>query len=385
MSVGSTKYKILKSLSKNGCESRVELAKKLKLSKPSITDNVNKLLESGVILESGEGEASKVGGRKPIMLEINATSKYIVSVDLAFKNPRCALGNLNHELLHEEIIEGNNFITEDERLAAIGQVVQLLLKKGNITIEKLGCIVLSLPGILKEDDTLKFSSPQFTKWTSLNIKEYLKREFTIPVIVKNDVNMALVAEMELGKRKQYQNIAYISCGLGIGSGIALKRKLYEGEHMAAGEIGYTIDMSSLETGANIEDTINVEAVLAKIRRDVADGMDTLLAKKTAPISFDDIIEAYQQGDNYVKQIFYDVGIRLGVAVANMVTLLDLGIVIFGGLYSEFFDDLLKGVNEVLNKVKIVDTVIETSVFGAQGSIYGAFIIGADYIMSMYSE
>ena len=385
MNVGSTKYKILKSLSKNRCESRVELAKRLKLSKPSITDNVNKLLESGVILEIGEGEASKVGGRKPIMLEINATSKYIVSVDLAFKNPRCALGNLNHELLHEEIINGNNFETEDERLTALGEAVRLLLEKGNITKEKLGCIVLSLPGILKGDDTLKFSSPQFTKWTSLNIKEYLKTEFATQVIVKNDVNMALVAEMELGKRKQYQNIAYISCGLGIGSGIALQRKLYEGEHMAAGEIGYTIDMSSLETGANIEDTINVEAVLTKMRKDVADGVETLLSSKKAPIGFDDIIEAYQQEDAYVKKVFYEIGIRLGVAVANMVTLLDLGMVIFGGLYSEFFNDLLRGVNEVLGKVKIVDPVIETSVFGAQGSLYGAFIIGADYIMSLYSE
>jgi len=381
----STKYKIMEKLLKSNKRSRVNLAKKLEISKAAVADNVNKLLEAGIILETGQGKASKVGGRKPIFLEINKAFCYIVSVDLSFENPVCAIGNLHYELLHDITLSVPAGAKEEKRLEAVGKAIDELLSKISISRERVGYIIISSPGVVGEDEILHFSSPQFSRWTGMNIKAYLKERYQVPVVVKNDVNMALLAEMEMGKGKGYGNLAYITCGLGIGSGIALDYKLYEGENFAAGEIGYFIDRSSLESGMNLEEEIHIGSILAEIEKDLKAGKDSVLQNIGGPLEFSHLVEGYHQGDRYLKDVFYEIGIKLGVAVANMVSLLDLRMVIFGGLYSEFHEDLLKGVERVVSKVEIINPVIETSLFRSKGSIYGSFIVGTEYVIRQCSE
>src|SRR5690625_3008493 len=60
--------------------SRVEIAKKAKLSQSTVTSIVNVLKEKGHVIEVGPGESTSRGGRKPTFLTINPKSGYIISV-----------------------------------------------------------------------------------------------------------------------------------------------------------------------------------------------------------------------------------------------------------------------------------------------------------------
>lgn len=61
--------------------SRSELARRAGLSKPVVTEIVVDLLARGLIVEGAKGESQQ--GRKPILLEINRESMWVVGIDLA--------------------------------------------------------------------------------------------------------------------------------------------------------------------------------------------------------------------------------------------------------------------------------------------------------------
>jgi len=383
----NTKYSILKSLQKKSKVSRAELAKNLKLSKPTITDHVGQLIEKGIVQELGEGESSKTGGRKPILLEINENHRLIVSVDLSFKNPICAIANLKCELLHETTVLVHSTASKEERCEAIGKAIDSLLEQIPCTYEKIGSIVISSPGVVGKDEELYFANPQHSQWTNIGIKTYLASKYQGFVSVRNDVNLALAAEMEMGYGKEYNNLIYISCGLGLGSGIAFNRTIYEGESFAAGEIGAFMDQDSIQSGMSLEDEINMNTILKKIEDDLHNGQKSRvkeLLNEGEAIQFYHVIAAYEQEDPYIKRIFYEVGLKLGIAVANIVSLLDLGIVIFGGLYVVFSEDLLRGVKEITDKAKLINPVLKASSLKSKSSIYGSFVVGMEHIIQLYS-
>lgn len=382
------KYEILETLQQQSI-SRVNLAKKLNLSKPTISENVAKLVDLGVVVEAGEGKAKKTGGRKPIILELNYSYEYIISIDLSFERPVCAVGNLSYTLLNEQEVCISEGDSTQARLDSITNTIESLIKNTAIEPKKIGVIVISTPGVIGEDGDYYFANIQFSKWTQIGLKQYLEEKYQIPVKMFNDVNLALIAEMEMGYGREYRNLIYISCGLGIGSGIALNRKIYEGEHFGAGEIGYFIDESTIQNGTNIEDLICLNSIIEKIKKDIKNGQKTLVSSSASnieEIGFDDLVNAYEMNDPYIRMIFCDyIGKKLGIAIFNIVSLLDVGIVIFGGIYTRCSDEMFKGMKSVVSKGKFKEPKLKTSKFGSKGSTYGAIVEGTKTILKSVAE
>lgn len=91
---------ILNAIFNSGPTSRSQLAKDLLLSKPAISDNLQCLLDLGIVSEIGEGSAGPAGGRKSILLRFNPMHKYIIAVNLNFSKPVFVLADLNGDSLN---------------------------------------------------------------------------------------------------------------------------------------------------------------------------------------------------------------------------------------------------------------------------------------------
>ncbi len=377
-----TKMELLRAIRESTSISKAMLAKELKLSKPAVAENIRQLIEAGIIIETGEGEASRTGGRKPVMLEINSDHRYTIAIDLGRMDPVCAIGNLDCELLQEEVLLVPAAAAADERLERVKKAIERLLLKQQTDRSRLGCIVISTPGVVSKDDDIYLVNEQHRRWTSIHLKEYLEAEYKVTVLQGNDVNMALVAEMELGRGRTRKNMVYISCGHGIGAGIALDRRLYEGEHAAAGEIGFFINAAG--NGENLEQTISLPAILEQVEADLAAGQDSML-KQEPEIGFQQLWEAYEKEDPYVQELFRQAGRMLGVAAANIALLLDISMVIFGGIYTVFAESFIGGAAEVIAGTALVRPELAISQFGQSGSLYGCFVRGMEHVMEMYSK
>ena len=103
---------IIKFIIKNGPISRAELAKRLKISKPTVSTNVEGLLEKNILLEVGRGETHI--GKKPILLDFNKNYKYVLACDLSRNNSKIAVSNLQGEIVAEDkIVIYNNLAGRD--------------------------------------------------------------------------------------------------------------------------------------------------------------------------------------------------------------------------------------------------------------------------------
>ena len=75
----------------------------------------------------------------------------------------------------------------------------------------------------------------------------MKNEFSIPVIIENEANAGAYGEKKFGAGQAFDNIVYVSAGIGIGVGLILNGELYQGHDGFSGEMGHmTIDVNGLE-------------------------------------------------------------------------------------------------------------------------------------------
>jgi len=364
---------ILNTLYEKQYTSRTELSKLLSISKPSIAYNLNDLLLLGIAEEIGEG-ASPNGGRKPRLLRFNKDFGNIITIDLNFNDPIFAIGNLNGEIFNEFSVKLSENATAQMRLDLIKNAISLLLNSANAEEQNLIAIAIAAPGVFPKSSERSFVNPQFQEWFKLDIAKLISEEFKANTILKNDVNMAAFGEYNYRTDIGLTNILYVSCGMGIGSGLILDGKLYEGNYNSAGEIFNNISPSKLGTGMNLENTISIDALVKKV---LESSLSADLEAQGKLINFNTIVEEYQNNNPLIKEYIHEIGVELGCVVVNIANLLSLDTIIIGGEYSVFNDTIIECINEIAKSHCIFPPEIRPSELGRHAGIMGLFAVARE--------
>lgn len=82
------------------------------------------------------------------------------------------------------------------------------------------------------------SPPNLPGWDDIHITEDLEDRFGIQVFLQNDANACALAEHRFGAGRGCKNIVFLTFGTGLGAGIILDGRLYEGSTGMAGEVGH---------------------------------------------------------------------------------------------------------------------------------------------------
>lgn len=364
---------ILNKVFEKGLTSRTELSHDLQLSKPAIADNLNDLLAIGIVEECGEGEVGKGGGRKPRLLRFNKNHKFIIAIELNYEDPIFVLGNLNGDIFNEFSVKISENANPRVRMELIKNAIHILLNSNDIDSEDLACIAISSPGVFPDKTELSFTNPQFKDWFDLDLPHSIPGEFHVNVLLKNDVNMAAVGESRYGAGRSSQNMLYISCGSGLGSGLILGSRLYEGRFNSAGEIFDYITPSTL-TGKNLEDTISIDGLVKQVQESA---LASRLEAQGKPVNFNTVVEEYQSGNPVIKEFISGITVHLGCIVANTVNLLSLDTVIVGGEYSVFNDTILEGIRGIIQSHCIFPPAVRPSELGRHAGIMGLFAVARE--------
>ncbi len=376
------KKEIIDTLMREGQMSRAGLAKKLELSKPATAENVEGLIQSGLVFEAGEGNASREGGRKPRLLGFNSCYRMIVVVDLNLRRPMLALGDLSGKIISQSRLKISSKAGPEEKISAMLQAVEQLLEEaGDLN---LGMIVLSSPGIYNENNQLVYAHPQHG-WANIGLDRALTEYFGVPAVIKNDMSVAVLGELELGSGAGCRNMVYISCGVGLGAGIVIEGKLYEGKNFAAGELSYFTDRNSYEQGIRIEEQVTIEAVLEQTEEDINAGRASeraaaLMAEKGS-LEFEDLVTLINEQDIYMTEKIAWIGQELGFIISNINALLDIERIVIGGEYLEFFDILKEQIGVILNRTTVSAPELLPSMLGNKAGLQGGFIFGRERLFS----
>lgn len=377
---------IIETLIENGRVSRADLAKMLKLSAPSVSNNIYELIENRKILEVGEG--SSIGGRKPILLEFNYNYGYIISVDLSSQNLKIALGNLQPRIIELSNISIEKLKKGKEIVETIIENIKIILRNNKINEEKLLCIAIGFPGVVNENMDEMDMLPYWLGWDEINIKSAIEKNFNAKVIVKNDMNLAALGEWKYGSGKNSSNLVYVSVGMGVGSGLIINNKLYEGKRFAAGEVGYFIssvedkDYNNRRYGL-FESKIGIPAIIQRIKNDVALGKESKVVEivegDLQRINIDVIRRAAKVKDELVIGIFKEITNNLAVTLSNMSILLDLDAIILGGFILDLGYDFITPLNDLINSLIPLNTKVKEPELNQDVVIFGAFVIALEYI------
>lgn len=356
---------ILDAIFRSATTSRSQLARELHLSKPAISDNLQPLLDLGIVTESGEGSSGPSGGRKSILLRFNPRQRLIIAVNLNFSNPVFVLSDLNGDIVRDFDMSVAPGTSVEDCCEMILTGIRMLLQSAESG--SVYCIAVAAPGVFnKEGKLIHFStSCGGPAWWKIDLRKILIDTFCLPVIVFNDVKAATLGEWRRGSSEHQENLFYISTGLGIGSGIILNDKPLLGENFSAGEIYDHFDPADARCSKKLEDTICMDY----LKRQCLKAKDSPFAGRKQ-IALDEIIQAYKQKDPAVCRVVDSICRRLAILTHNYMTFISVNHVVFGGEYLPFGDCFAAHLLQLFERSHWPAPCIRMSVLGKYAGIQG---------------
>ncbi len=205
---------------------------------------------------------------------------------------------------------------------------------------ELTAVGVGSPGVVDDEAGTVTSARNLPDWEgTYPLAEKLEAAFMAPVGLSNDVNVATNAEFELGAGRPFGSILGVFWGTGVGGGVVLDGRLWEGRG-GAGEIGHMVVKSDGRTcpcgrTGCMEAYAGRGAMEVRAREKVADGEKTVLfeimEEKGKPRLSSGIWErALARDDKLAHQLVDRAVDALGVAVASSLNLLDVDAVVIGG-------------------------------------------------------
>jgi predicted NBD/HSP70 family sugar kinase len=367
-----TAGQILQLIRDRTCRTRKELIEYTGLSRSTITDRVDRLIEAGYIHESGV--ASSGGGRPPSVLDIDATSRLALVADLGARHARVALTDLAARPLAEEHVEMRIESGPETVLTWVRQAFRRLLERTGRPAGLVCGIGVNLPGSVDHTSGRMIRSFLMPGWDDHPITEALRAEFAVPVLVENDANAMALGEWWSSWR-HCTSLLLVKVSTGIGTGIVLDGRIYRGVEEAAGNLGHV----RLSESDDRVCTCGSRGCVASLAGGHAIATD--LGMRTSR----DVVRLVQSGDPAAIARVQEGGRTLGVVLATAVSLLNPGVLVLAGDMAETGEHYLTGIRESVYRRSLPYTTrnleIVTSSLGDRAGIVGTAVIVMEHVLS----
>lgn len=149
---------------------------------------------------------------------------------------KCAV-SIGQEVEGRLLILDKKVVPTDHTISPYEMIDRMCTLAEEMT-DTIDCIGISCGGPLDSREGIIQSPPNLPGWNNVEIIKYLKGRYNASVSLQNDANACAVAEWKYGSGKGCQNMIFLTFGTGMGAGLILDGKLYEGSNGMAGEIGH---------------------------------------------------------------------------------------------------------------------------------------------------
>lgn len=311
---------LLNIIRREGRLSRTQLAELSGLSVGSVSQITAALIDSGFILESGEGEST--GGRRQVYLRLNPGAGFAVGVKMMERRIVCAITDFEAQVIHyhdEQIRFEANPRAES---CLIAEVIETTIRESAVPRDRLLGVGVGIAGVINSISGIVQYSPYFG-WRDVPLAALLAEQLNLPVFVENDVNTLTFTEMLFGEGRHHSHVVVVTIGRGIGMGIVINGELYQGAHGGAGELGHTIVDWAAAAGRGAEhgSLETLAADPAVVQRSSPDGRLRTL---------NDVVEAADSGSDVARQALAQSGQLLGIGLANVINILSPNLLIISG-------------------------------------------------------
>jgi len=376
----SNRSLILNSIRRNGPISRTKLARRTKLSPPTISRVVNSLMQEKLVLEVGTANSGEYrSGRRPILLQFNSNVGYVIGADVGEIKIRAAIANLKGEIIREITAptlphKGGDFSTR-QLITTLHQ----LLNEARVAPRQIIMIGLSAPGPIDRKTGTIILASNIAGWRNVPLKTIIQEEFEVLTFVENSKNMAAVGERRYGAGQRAKNLVYVAVSTGIGAGIIIDGRLFYGTNNLAGEIGHmVIEKNAWQKDYGfhgcLETFISGDEMAKWVKKSLGEGRKSMISSMVEEdleaITAETVFIAAGQGDELATEIVTHVSRYIGVAMANLVSVLDPEVVILGDGIVAAGELPLKIILGIVKKLAPTLPHITLSQLGNKAALYG---------------
>lgn len=266
-----------------------------------------------------------------------ASVKPFIGIDLGGTNMQIGVVDKTAVVLGRSRKKTNADQGKDRVLERLVEGVLEACTEAGITPAQLGGLGIGAPGAVDPHLGIVLEAVNL-RWNDVPLAKILKTKLGIPVYIENDVNVAVYGEWKHGSGRGASDLLGIWLGTGVGGGLVLNNSLYGGALFTAGEIGHTTLFPNAALGTrSLEQSCSRSSVADRIVRLIRANHPSSLAKtvmEEGQIKSKAIAEAFREGDSLTVRVIEEAAMLVGIAAANVVTLLSLPRVILGGGLTE---------------------------------------------------
>ncbi|CCH79378.1 NagC/XylR-type transciptional regulator [Nostocoides japonicum T1-X7] len=290
---------VLQTLYTGGAQSRAELARRIGLTKVTVSDLVGALIETGHVVERGPSTAGGPG-KPATLVDVDRTGLQVVGLDLAAADVlRAAVLDLDGNIVARAERALPEIDGERDGTGVLGAVLELTGEiLGAATRRVLG-VGVGTPGIVGPGGIVQ-TAPNLG-WTDVELRATLADATGLPVFVCNDADAAVHADTTFGPGGD--DVILVKIDRGVGCGVIVGGQRVRGAHHAAGEIGHVTvgtdggtvcrcgKVGCLETWAS---AAHLEKALAAgegpaALRDAGERLAIVLAPVVAALDLDEVV------------------------------------------------------------------------------------------------
>jgi len=215
------------------------------------------------------------------------------------------------------------------------QVAEQVREQAGLTWDHVDAIGIGSPGPLNPKKGIITFAPNLPGWVNVPLKDLFEARLPVAVTIANDANAAAYAEAWVGAARGTSCMVLLTLGTGIGSGVVLNGRLWEGPDGMAAELGHmTICYNGVKCACGntgcIEAYASAPNMVRRLKEAIAEGRPSALADRVETMTARDIHQAAVEGDATARDIVEETGTFLGVACASLVNILNPEAILFSG-------------------------------------------------------
>lgn len=326
---GMNRKKIYGFLREERSVSKQDIVYALKLSLPTVTQNLQEFQEKGLV--DTTGRIGHTGGRNATAFSFINDARVAIGIDIQKHHNTAVIVDLDGQVI-KKIRKQVDFATTDEYYKMLGAEVEEILAKAEINPAKVLGVGMGVPGLISKDgqEVVYGRILNFTGETSENFSRYIP----FRTLLFNDANAAGSAEM--WSSHHIKNAFYICLSDHIGGAVILGNKVYEGDNQRSGEVGHMTVVADGRPCYCGQHGCFETYCCASILSEAADG------------DLDAFFKKLEAGDKQIAEVWNSYLHYLAFAVHNIRMLFDCN-VILGGYVGAYIGRYMEPLCEMVRR------------------------------------
>ncbi len=204
------------------------------------------------------------------------------------------------------------------------------------------------------------------------LKKYISKKIALPISITNDANLFTLYEATLGIGKKYQNVLGLTLGTGVGGGLCLNKKIYQGKKNAL-EVGHT--------------TINFQGPKCRCGQTGcweqyvgAQGIKKLSSKyQLRNKNGEELYHLAKQNNKSALDLWQEYGQYLGIGMVNIINNFNPDIIILGGGTVNAFDFFKQSMMQTIIKRSFLSIPPINKSKQQHANLIGAMLLAKKYV------